>query len=108
MTAFMMAHDYGEPRVMSSYYFSNGDQGPPGQQPNLYPSDCGNGWVCEHRWPAIQNLAMFRGSVSGQFLVLSCGTLVHCFLGDVKAWTNGGDNQIAFSRGNTGFIAINS
>ena len=91
MTAFMMAHDYGEPRVMSSYYFSNGDQGPPGQQPNAYPGDCGNGWVCEHRWPAIQNLAMFRGSVSG----------------DVKAWTNGGDNQIAFSRGSSGFIAIN-
>ena len=91
MTAFMMAHDYGEPRVMSSYYFDDGDQGPPWQQPSLYPAQCGNGWVCEHRWKAIQNLGMFRGSVDG----------------DVMHWTNGYDNQIAFSRGSSGFIAIN-
>ena len=91
MTGFMMAHDYGEPRVMSSYYFNNGDQGPPGSQPNGWPGECGNGWVCEHRWPAIRNLGMFRGSVSDP----------------VSNWVNGGDNQIAFSRGSQGFIAIN-
>ena len=46
LTAFMMAHDYGEPRVMSSYYFNDPDEGPPGSQPNAYPQECGNGWVC--------------------------------------------------------------
>ena len=84
-TAFMMAHDYGEPRVMSSYEFNDSEQGPPGSQPNAFPASCGNGWVCEHRWSAIANLAMFRGSVHGT---------------NVQKWTNGPNNQIAFSRGN--------
>merc|ERR1712130_805688 len=64
-TAFMMAHDYGEPRVMSSYEFNDSEQGPPGSQPNAFPASCGNGWVCEHRWSAIANLGMFRGAVAG-------------------------------------------
>merc|ERR1711976_44925 len=88
-TVFMMAHDYGEPRVMSSYDFNDGDQGPPQQAPG---SGCGNGWICEHRWSMIANMAMFRGAVDGT---------------SVTNWVNGGDNQIAFSRGNKGFVAIN-
>ena len=59
-TMFMMAHDYGEPRVMSSYDFNDGDQGPPQQAPG---SRCANGWICEHRWSMIANMAMFRGAV---------------------------------------------
>lgn len=47
--------------------------------------------VCEHRWQAIKNLGYFRGAVRG----------------GVEKWNNGGDNQIAFSRGSEGFIAIN-
>jgi len=90
----MMGHDYGEPRVMSSYYFSDPDEGPPGWQPNGFNGGfgCENGWVCEHRWRAIQNLGMFRGSVFGT---------------GVTKWSEGWDNQIAFSRGNKGFMAIN-
>jgi len=94
LTTFMMGHDYGEPRVMSSYYFSDPDEGPPGWQPNGFNGGfgCENGWVCEHRWRAIQNLGMFRGSVFGT---------------GVTKWSEGWDNQIAFSRGNKGFMAIN-
>lgn len=92
LTVFMMAHDYGEPRVMSSYYFSDTDEGPPWGEPNGGNGDCGNGWVCEHRWKAIGNMGMFRGSVHGT---------------GVEKWNNGGNNQIAFSRGNKGFVAIN-
>ena len=67
---------------MKTYVFF---QGPPGQQPNAFPAACGNGWVCEHRWSMIGNMAMFRASVHGT---------------NVQKWTNGGNNQIAFSRGN--------
>ena len=45
-SSFMLAHDYGFKRVMSSYYFSDKDEGPPGTSPN---SDCGGKWACEHR-----------------------------------------------------------
>lgn len=40
---------------MSSYYFDNSDQGPPGSAPNP-KGDCGNGWVCEHRWSSIAKM----------------------------------------------------
>ena len=86
---FMMAHDYGEPRVMSSYDFNDGDQGPPQQAPG---SRCANGWICERRQSMIANMAMFRGAVDNT---------------SVTNWVNGADNQIAFSRGNKGFVAIN-
>jgi len=53
-----------------------GDQGPPWEQPNGGTGDCGNGWVCEHRWKAIGNMGYFRGSVHGT---------------NVEKWNNGGD-----------------
>jgi alpha-amylase len=56
-TAFSMAHHYGFKRIMSSYSFDNTDQGPPGSQPNDASQACGNGWICEHRWSSIMNLA---------------------------------------------------
>merc|ERR1712020_7637 len=40
--AFLLGHDYGFKRVMSSYYFDNTDQGPPGAQPAPFPNACGN------------------------------------------------------------------
>jgi len=48
-SAFMLAHDYGFKRVMSSYYFDDFDQGPPEAQPGPPGQTCGNGWTCEHR-----------------------------------------------------------
>jgi alpha-amylase len=48
--AFMLAWPYGVPQVMSSFSFSNPDQGPPAAgNGTTSPVSCGNGWVCEHR-----------------------------------------------------------
>jgi alpha-amylase len=69
--AFMLAFEYGYPRVMSSYFFSDKDQGPPNVNGNIVsPSilsdgTCGNGWVCEHRWRQIFNMVEFRNVVAG-------------------------------------------
>jgi alpha-amylase len=56
-TAFHLAWNYGVPRIMSSFNFTNRDQGPPrDSQKNILPptfdanGQCNNGWVCEHRW----------------------------------------------------------
>ena len=55
---FMLAQPYGFKRVMSSYDFYDSDQGPPGSQPNsISQGACGNGWICEHRWSSILNMA---------------------------------------------------
>lgn len=84
-TAFMLAHDYGFKRVMSSYYFSNSDQGPPSSAPG-----CGDGWVCEHRWTSILNMVQFTNTVAGN---------------GVTNWVSSSD-MVAFSRGSKGFFAM--
>nr|ADP89000.1 alpha-amylase [Hermetia illucens] len=98
-TAFTLAHPYGITRIMSSFAFSDKDQAPPSAdgQNILSPSinadgTCGNGWVCEHRWRQMYNMVGFKNAVSGTGL---------------NDWWDNGNNQIAFCRGGSGFIAFN-
>ncbi len=99
---FMLAWPYGYPSIMSSYDFTDGNQGPPadsnGNTLRVYNTDgsmnCfGTMWKCEHRWTSIGNMVEFRNVTSEHFAVSNW-------------WTNG-NNQIAFSRGDNGFVAIN-
>jgi alpha-amylase len=98
--AFFLAHPYGLARVMSSFQFNSDQEGPPHDNnynilPVQFNTDlsCGNGWVCEHRWREIYNMARFRNAVAGT---------------NVVNWWDNGANQIGFARGNKGFIAINN
>ncbi|XP_070565164.1 alpha-amylase 2-like [Ptychodera flava] len=90
---FMLAHDYGIPRVMSSYYFTDTEAGPP-SHPDGSTKDvvCFGEWVCEHQWRQIAAMVWFRRAAFGT---------------GVDNWWDNGGNQIAFSRGNKAFIAIN-
>ncbi|MEJ1278042.1 hypothetical protein NN561_008961 [Cricetulus griseus] len=105
---FMLAHPYGFTRVMSSYRwarnFQNGKDvndwiGPPNnngvtKEVTINPdTTCGNDWVCEHRWRQIRNMVAFRNVVSGQ---------------PFSNWWDNGSNQVAFGRGNRGFIVFNN
>ena len=94
-SSFMLAHDYGFKRVMSSYYFhGDTDRGPPATSPH---SDCGGEWACEHRsdpslmrpdhdthfrWASIGNMIQFTNAVFGT---------------NVENWV-GGSDMLAFSR----------
>lgn len=98
-TAFHLAWPYGIPRLMSSFEFTHRDTGPPSDANKniLAPTfdangQCNNGWVCEHRWHQIKEMIKFRNAVYGT---------------NVANWWDNGSNQIAFSRGNRGFIAFN-
>ncbi|XP_011639361.1 alpha-amylase-like isoform X2 [Pogonomyrmex barbatus] len=98
--ALMLGHPYGIPRIMSSYYFDHFDATPPQDSSGnlkspMINSDntCGNGFVCEHRWRQIYNMVRFRNAVKNT---------------GVNNWWDNGNNQIAFCRGNAGFIAINN
>ncbi|KAM7318035.1 hypothetical protein ACRRTK_022772 [Alexandromys fortis] len=99
---FMLAHPYGFTRVMSSYYWERNIQngqdendwiGPPNdngvtKEVTINPdTTCGNGWVCEHRWRQIRNV------VHGQ---------------PFSNWWDNSSNQVAFGRGNKGFIVFNN
>jgi len=98
-TAFTLAWPYSVTRIMSSYDFSNTDQGPPNSNGNTNPvpinpdGTCGGGWICEHRWRQIFNMAEFRNVVDGTA---------------VNDWWDNGNNQIAFCRGDKGFIVFNT
>ena len=94
---FMLAFPYGYPRLMSSYEFNHGDQGPPSFNAKTLAvldesGECTEGWICEHRKKSILGMIRFRN------------------IADTKAmshwWTNGND-QIAFGRESSGFVAIN-
>ncbi|CAG7724640.1 unnamed protein product [Allacma fusca] len=107
--AFTLAWPYGVTRVMSSYNWEqklvegkdkNDWIGPPHDDkfkilPVTIKSDmtCENGWICEHRWRQIFNMVGFRNHVQGTI---------------VEGWWDNQKDQIAFSRGNRGFIAINN
>ncbi|XP_053610130.1 alpha-amylase 2-like isoform X2 [Plodia interpunctella] len=108
--AFMLSQPYGITRIMSSYFFDTSDQGPPEDyneniisptingvslniESRIYWDDtCGNGWVCEHRWRQIYQMVAFRNVVKNE---------------PVQNWWDNGNNQIAYSRGNKGFIVFN-
>ncbi|RMF62000.1 MAG: ATPase [Bacteroidetes bacterium] len=100
--AFMLAYPYGRPRVMSSYAFTGDADGPPHDAAfNILrvhrpdgTVDCGAGrWVCEHRRPVIAGMVGFHNATAG------VRTVEHL-------WT-GTPGQIAFSRGDRGFFALN-
>ncbi|MFM1707124.1 alpha amylase C-terminal domain-containing protein [Aeromonas salmonicida] len=90
---FMMAWPYGWKQVMSGYRFENmgtyeTDKGAPGSTP------CSDTqWNCEQRRPQIMNMAMFHNQTKDL---------------PVNNWWDNGNNQIAFGRGNKGFVAINN
>lgn len=91
--AFMLAWPWGHAQVMSSFSFNGADQGPPADASgHTSPVSCGNGWECEHRWRTTANLVGFRNEVFGTSVT--------------NWWTNGG-NQLAFGRGDKGFVVFN-
>jgi alpha-amylase len=91
---FQLAWPYGSPKLMSSYAFTARDAGPPSDGAgHTNTATCfAGGWVCEHRWRPITNMVGFHNAVRGT--------------GTANWWSNGG-NQIAFSRGDRGFLALN-
>ncbi|QPB85628.1 alpha-amylase [Pseudoalteromonas rubra] len=93
---FMLAYPYGYPKVMSSYDFNHdGDAGPPGSLVHQGSTlNCfANEWQCEHRRSMIAGAMDFRNNTTGHWTV--------------NNWWDNGNNQIAFSRGDEGFVAIN-
>ena len=109
---FMLAWPYGYPVVMSSYAFDTATSfdtsfGPPfepGTGATRGPWDGGvsqpacfnqtrGGWVCEHRFRPIGNMVAFRAATMSTWATTD--------------WWDNGANQIAFGRGDRGFVVLN-
>ncbi|MEM7796961.1 MAG: alpha-amylase family protein [Cyanobacteria bacterium P01_C01_bin.118] len=95
---FMLAWPYGTPKVMSSYNWSQAPGPWVANQTNengqTLSIACGDSWVCEHRWPAIANMVQFRNVTQTE--------------PSVDHWWDNGNSQIAFARGDRGFVVINN
>ncbi|ESK93505.1 alpha-amylase [Moniliophthora roreri MCA 2997] len=93
-TIFSLAHPYGTPTVLSSYSFSNIDDGSPNGGAGTCTATGGsNGWLCQHRWTAISGMVGFRNTVGSAA---------------INNWVSPQSQQIAFGRGSAGFVAINN
>lgn len=96
----MLALPYGQPALMSSYEFADGDQGPPADDDGNTLSvgseasqqGCQNGWVCEHRHPAVLGMVAFRNTTASE---------------NLTNIVTEGQGFMSFSRGNKGWVAIN-
>lgn len=99
--AFMLAYDYGTPRLISDYRWDDNDSGAPGASETSVPDvdmdeECSSNagaWNCQQRWTSTRGMIAFHNYV---------GTAA------VTDWQDDGDSNIAFSRQDRGFIAINN
>jgi alpha-amylase len=92
---FMLAWPYGHAQLHSGYRFSNGDQAPAERQPVRCQRQSVDQpvWDFIHRWSDIANMVKFRATWQARASTTSCRATV---------------NQIAFGRGNKGFVAMNN
>lgn len=99
--AFMLAYDYGTPRLISDYKFTSRDQGAPGATEDEVPDvdfskECSTNdseWNCQQRWTPIRGMIAFHNYAYGT---------------KVSDWQEKGSDVIAFSRGEKAFIAMNN
>lgn len=92
---FMMAWPYGHAQLHSGYRFSDKDAGPPAASPFDASGNplINQQWDFIHRWTNLSNMVKFRSYTNGT---------------GIDNFTQGTGNQIAFNRGNKGFVAINN
>lgn len=92
---FMLAQGYGEAQLYSGYKFSDTNA----DRPTTSPYSGGVPqinvvWDFAHRWTPLANMVGFRNATIGQAQ---------------QNWIVGNNgNQVAFSRGNVGFVALNN
>ncbi|WP_373998412.1 alpha-amylase family protein [Bdellovibrio bacteriovorus] len=96
---FMLAWPYGYPQLFSGFKFDNFDQGPPltsemKSQPVFDQNGkCVAPWTCEHRLPEVAAMVDFRNQTDKAFYISN--------------WWSNGKDQLSFSRGSFGFVAMN-
>jgi alpha-amylase len=91
---FMLAHGYGEAQLHSGFRFGNVDQDRPSASPYANGvAQINVNWDFIHRWSDIAPMVRFRSAAHGQAQA---------------NWVTGNANQIAFGRGNVGFVALNN
>lgn len=89
---FQLAWPHGRPTIYSGFEWATRDQGPPNDAGFVTDTDCGAGWVCLHRDPAIVAMTAWHNAVGAA---------------PVTNWQSPAAGVIGFRRG-TGFVALNN
>lgn len=91
----MLAWPYGSAQIHSGFRFTDKNTHPPFESP--FDADdqplINQSWDFIHRWPEISNMVAFRNVTAGEA---------------INYYTYSSANQVAFSRGRKGFVAINN
>ena len=102
-TAMMLALDYGQPMLYSSYAYDSYDWAPKDENGRLLDAKCAETrsiyltnhkagtWLCQHRMKSVSSMIAFRDQTSGQPVTNPQAT----------------DSVLSFERGNVGFFAVN-
>ncbi|KAE9396568.1 glycoside hydrolase [Gymnopus androsaceus JB14] len=92
---FSLAYPFGNTiTILSSYEFSDFDQGAPNGGAGVCTATGGSdGWLCQHRWVPVSGMVGFRNHVGSAAL---------------NNWVSPQSDRIAFGRGALGFVAINN
>ncbi|OCI32695.1 carbohydrate-binding module family 20 domain-containing protein [Oerskovia enterophila] len=93
--AFMLSWPYGSPSVYTGYTWTDKDAGAPGATNSSVPdaSCSSSAWTCTQRWTEIAGMVGFHNTVEGT---------------SVTNWWDDGNNNIAYGRGDKGYVAINN
>jgi len=91
---FMLTWPYGSPSVHSGYQMASTDAGAPqNSDGTVRDAVCyTDGWTCQHDWRQIRNMVAFHNAAGDAA---------------VNQWWDNGNNQIAFGRGTSAYVAIN-
>ncbi len=102
-TAMMLALDYGQPMLYSSYAFDSYDWAPKDENGRVLDAKCAESsliyltnheagtWLCQHRMKSVNSMIEFRAKTSGQPVVNPQAT----------------DSVLSFERGDVGLFAVN-
>lgn len=92
---FLLAYGYGTPQVYSGFAWAIPEDSPPSDADGLITDTTCDGatWVCVDREPAVLAMVGWHNTVAGS---------------PVTNWWDDGQNLIAFSRGNRGWVSLNN
>ena len=102
-TALMLALDYGQPMLYSSFAFDSYDWAPKDENGRMLDAKCAESsaiyftnheagsWLCQHRMNSVNGMIQFRDETSGEKLTNPQAS----------------DSVLSFERGDIGFFAVN-
>ncbi|KAG8907312.1 hypothetical protein FRB99_004761 [Tulasnella sp. 403] len=104
---WLLGYNYGTPEVFSGYSWTDANvEGPNGLYGTCKDDGGENGWLCQHRWPAVAGMVGFNNEVQGTDV--NSVTMGFTQIADWIPFSIPSNKLVGWGRGNKGFVAINN